>query len=557
MITREQKRRIQKLILSFVFQQDIMNRNYEHLQSLSEASRITNEMLIDKLHQRELPVTALTDAVLMDIAFIVSDMILDRTDLKVLFLSIYNKRFTKSCRLAETIITRSKEDPQLGYLTYIKSAISLTDLERDYLLFLLLEEDYVLENDIIPDEIIELKTKKAERHRRSESFLNDDAVYFDNIPENAVFSSPSFDKFISRQEKALADYLNIAQTALYKTIEELSYVDFVPEDLSFATTPGEGGISHLACLAILQEHGGCSQFIHQMICDSRIRSGSFGYKPDTRMLIRQYYKARVYNTFMELNNNSVLEGEDFAFEKHNLYMDCKAENPRDDLIAILYLYQLDIHCKMFSVLQEEYYHYFSWEKLTHKGETERYRSIVRKFNEIIDNKEFELAAAKGQVSNLESQIRYLNSNDKKDSAIHEISGLQSRLQEKEREILHLKKQIQSQNEYIQTLLLQENDEVPQESVDLEVLQSKRYLFVGAALEALPQLPRTFPNSIFMTTPSADISHIQVDYVVLLIKWTSHAMFFKVQNTHILDHVPVINVNTKNFDRLLWELQLHL
>ena len=57
----------------------------------------------------------------------------------------------------------------------------------------------------------------------------------------------------------------------------------------------------------------------------------------------------------------------------------------------------------------------------------------------------------------------------------------------------------------------------------------------------------------MDSVNTRISGIQVSAVVLLIKWTSHAMFYKVKAEPSLRSIPMINVNTKNLNRVLWEM----
>ena len=108
--------------------------------------------------------------------------------------------------------------------------------------------------------------------------------------------------------------------------------------------------------------------------------------------------------------------------------------------------------------------------------------------------------------------------------------------------------MESKEEYTQLLLNKDDPDVTRE-IDVTLLQQKRYLFVGHANEALPELRRTFPNSIFMESEGATINNIQVDGIVMLIKYMSHAMFYKVNVSGLTKEIPIVRCNTKNINTI--------
>lgn len=85
----------------------------------------------------------------------------------------------------------------------------------------------------------------------------------------------------------------------------------------------------------------------------------------------------------------------------------------------------------------------------------------------------------------------------------------------------------------------------EEEFDISKLQEKKFLFVGRIDEAIPELKHAFPNSIFMNSETTDISNVKVDAIVMLIKWMSHSMFYKVKSANIIKEVPCILCNSKN------------
>ena len=53
----------------------------------------------------------------------------------------------------------------------------------------------------------------------------------------------------------------------------------------------------------------------------------------------------------------------------------------------------------------------------------------------------------------------------------------------------------------------------------------------------------------MEEETTSINNIQVDGIVMLIKYMSHAMFYKVNSSGLLKEVPVVRCNTKNISNI--------
>ena len=136
--------------------------------------------------------------------------------------------------------------------------------------------------------------------------------------------------------------------------------------------------------------------------------------------------------------------------------------------------------------------------------------------------------------------------------VSENNKLLKVIEDKNSEIADLKRRLEYQELFISELNKPEVEEV-NNTYDLELLQSKRYLFVGHISDALPDLKYKFPNSIFMESETAHISNIEVDAVVMLIKWMSHSMFYKVKATGSLTDKKIIMCNTKNIDTILQKM----
>lgn len=67
------------------------------------------------------------------------------------------------------------------------------------------------------------------------------------------------------------------------------------------------------------------------------------------------------------------------------------------------------------------------------------------------------------------------------------------------------------------------------------------------VEEMPELYKKFPNSLFMDSENFSLINAKVDGVVMLIKYMSHGMFYKVKATNSLGDIPVVKCNTKNIN----------
>ena len=226
---------------------------------------------------------------------------------------------------------------------------------------------------------------------------------------------------------------------------------------------------------------------------------------------------------------------------------CMSESPLVDLYAIMYMYNLSIFSKLFTVSMEDYYRNFSWEKITQQALSVRYENIISAL-------EAQMKVCLEKVSSLAEQNQMLlaQMSKKTDSDIlpyeRSIADFANKLNAKDEEISSLKIQLASKEKYIELLLSADDPDV-QEEINLDELKQKRYLFVGAAKEALPQLRKEFPNSLFMETEGYSLKNIKVDGVVMLIKYMSHAMFYKVNSTAALTNIPIVRCNTKNINTI--------
>ena len=72
-------------------------------------------------------------------------------------------------------------------------------------------------------------------------------------------------------------------------------------------------------------------------------------------------------------------------------------------------------------------------------------------------------------------------------------------------------------------------------------------------DVLPELKHKFPNSLFMETATYNLSGIQPDAIIMMVKWMSHSMFYKIKSMGSLSEVKTVMCNTKNMDVILQKM----
>ncbi|MDY2608058.1 MAG: hypothetical protein SOV90_09100, partial [Lachnospiraceae bacterium] len=295
---------------------------------------------------------------------------------------------------------------------------------------------------------------------------------------------------------------------------------------------------------IANQNGGTSWYNAMTTTDNDKWYGeSVLYVPDVDGLIRNYFKSYVAARYIEL----VMEKKQ-GFNKITLSKECIPESYAIVYQTILCMYEMDVLYKMFALMQKQYYKDFSWEKITNQDIATRYEDIISDLEQTITDKENRIKSLMQKNSTLSLQITADNS---KQTApiVAENNKLLKVIEDRDSEIADLKRRLEYQELFISELNKPEVEEADK-TYDLELLQSKRYLFVGHISDALPDLKYKFPNSIFMESETANISNIGVDAIVMLIKWMSHSMFYKVKATGALIDKKIIMCNTKNINTIL-------
>lgn len=524
--------------------EDIQNQDYTRIQKLFEGGHISNEQLADMVDKDRGIHADFKEMIFYDMKALLSDAIVADPALKELFVSIYSKKYSKGCRMAQDGIKNGVES--------IKGKIvSLSNGERSFCLYMFLhlnDDDAPIEK-ILDSGLFNFWRMEA---MLETNLLSSDLMY--NLEqyrrytfsetEDSILGSKQLDRFISKRVDEIAEYFGITAEQIVDTISNgMNFSVSPPEEKSVFRTA-----KRTSQFVLMNQNGGLCWLSN--LAGNR-PGKEYNYQPNVRDIVVMYYTVQAILMYEQSVKDTG------RFTKLDLSRGWISD-PERDIQNICYMYCLDVFYKLFSEMMKEYYRTFSWEKITSENMQQRYTEMANELNLIIEEQKNQIASLNRQISSLKARPSE-SSHGKKDEVAVEYerqsAKLIKELEKKDSEIVRLKDYIRSQEEFLALQSKTEPDEAA--AVNMDILQAKKYLFVGDAKEALPDLRKKFAGSILMQSETTDISNISVDAIVFLTKWMSHAMYYKVKKSSIYQKVPSAMCNTKNIDRILFDMERQL
>lgn len=536
---------ILRRLMTYFLMNQIRVKDYSVLTKLYEMARIDNKKILKKAHTIRNIFLPPSETIFSDMMYVLYEESESNVAILEYFCELVVPLFPQVVKNYNSLVEISESSPEKykEYLCKVYMGNDTDILKRVFKLYMPLHKD---DNRFIGNaeiyysnmgEIIHYALFKTDKN------IDDEAYVFNT--EEEIFSSGLFERYLEKRREELAQYLS----DLYSTKVTTGYLStFIANTLKSRSDETRCSISNdidslvtrTVTDVLVEQYGG--QTWYEMITND----GKTGYqnaqkyKPDVDEIIRIYfkefvkYKWRVYHKEHE-------EG----FSKMFLSRECIPEHVSETYLGIMYLYNIDVICKLFNNVKDDYYLNFSWEKISKQDIESRYRFIISGLEDDIKRLNSQLVIACEEKDIIRDQFRKESRLDEMALQFErDISYMSKKIEGKDAEIISLKRQLDSKDEYIQMLLCQEDPE-PEREVDVQALQGKRYLFVGYAREALPELKKAFPNSIFMESEGMNLNNLQVDGIVMLIKFMSHSMYYKVSGTSLAKTVPIVRCNTKN------------
>jgi len=521
-----------------VLDEDIRKQDYTRIQKLFEGGHISNEKLADMIDKPRAMIVGFKDIIFFDIKVLLSNEIAADPALGELFVSVYSKKYNAGYRIAKKGIKNGKESiqSQVAALNYVESA---------FCLYVILNNEDASDETCLDNELFKMwKTCIA----IESSFLSDDCSYnmgrykqltFSET-EDSILLSKQFERFLSKRKSEIAEYLGIQEEGIPDAITAEMDLTVEREEKNYQFE----SIKWMSKCVVMENNGGCSWL------SDMSRRGKYFYQPDVDRIIKSYYTVRVVLMYKQFIN------ETGRFSKLDLSRGW-VSNAEMDVQNICCMYSMDRFYRMFSEILKEYYRTFSWEKITSENMRRRYDQMVSELNLIIEEQKNQIDSLTRRISLLESKPSGDDGGRDKTVIEYERQNVKliKEIEQKDSEIVRLKDYVRSQEEFLALQSGTEPDETA--TVNEDNLRTRKYLFVGKIDEALPDLKKKFPGSIFMQSENTDISDISVDAVVFLTKWMSHAMFYKVKKSRIYQKVPSAMCNTKNIDRIFFDMESQL
>lgn len=539
LLSKEQMIRGKSFAVLSLFISDIKNGDYSILQKMYECAGIQNSDLIPMIYANRMLATSFEQQIYIDIAYIVKDRIISSEELSAVFIEYYKQRFPDVYDVYQKITQLyiqnrySKQkfskaiDHGIGFYKYlIYNSTILGEVD-----------DFIFSIDYIQDD-----KKYAEYFESTEKDFENRQIHDFTFHETTekITSSGLFKKNIRRRRKELAEYLNVSEDELAKTIfDNISFSSWKDGDDWHV---GEAGKIDFITRQLLMNNI-CSHSWLREIFTNYKRLCKFNEILNIDMIIEDYYTSLFVEKYLECLKSRI------PFQKMTLSRECKESRIEDDYRSILFACEMDILIIMQKMIAEEYYLNFSWERLTKNGYIERYEVITNDLKKDIYNlrvanslllEENSVLKTK-QVTTDDGEIRVYSKEI--DRLIKKCNGQLS-------EIEVLKDKLSIYEEFDRCNAVNTFYEKTTEIVDIDLLYTKRYLFVGNIKEVLPSLYKKFPNSLFMDTDRFSLTDIKVDAIVMCVERMSHSMYYKVKKSSVYKIVPSIMCNSLNETQIL-------
>ncbi len=374
-----------------------------------------------------------------------------------------------------------------------------------------------------------------------------------------IFEDPLFKKYMERRLEELSEYCNRFYNRTDVTTENIYEVllDGMRRHTAQQEQPLHdkcvrtkyfqvySGINNMV-MRTLNRLGG-PQLIH-VTTPTTISEGK-GYLPDIEALVTDFYREYIRIRVFQHVTDNWDKASDSGTSISKLYLSRECiPDPAYVLSSIHFLFNIEVLNHMYEELRKKYYIDFSWEKQNYIASEQALKDDLSEMRRMLSDVQSRLDSANEKVLFYKAQAEVSRTMQNSPVILARTESLfEKKLDQKDEEIARLRKELALKDAYIQ-LISQPDEEIATTAYDKDAVAAHKYLFVGRWQEAYPGLKKAFPNSVFLDSPAKDIS-ADVDAVVFLIKYMSHALFYKVQNAASLNDVPRVYCNNRNINNI--------
>ena len=495
----------------YVMVQDLREKNKSRIRTLHEMIDPDYKKLRRNRRENLRPSFGSVDTVIYyDILDLICEGLKENSFLRKTFIELYSSSYPNTNKVISKMQTLSNVE----VIDYVSS--HQEDVSMSYAIFVLGEMDE-FNNSPIWLSPISKEAKKKDMYYEVRKFYSQPRLK--NSGES-VIESAAYKEYLVCNRRKIAELLECKESKLSAEINSIIINGLEQEKASINNGTPEM-TTRIERKLLMAHHQGAAWIFIGMLLKNPSWFKSYYYKPDVDQIIDDFYSAKAITEYYTKPH-----GYDDSYLREKLITD----TPRRDLEEILMLCNTDIIYKMYDVLMDMYYEGFSWDKK-------------------VDDASRSMIAAR--IKGLENEIERLDSADYDETLrLYESENKRLRNQIEELEKQNQKKLelIEAQTELIDSM--QHSEEESKEEIDVNRLQACRYLFAGFLDTYLTELRSLFPNSVFMTSETRDITGIQVDYIIVVTKYISHSMYYKVKSSQIYSESPCLMCNATSINGVL-------
>ena len=515
-----------------MFDEDKAVPEYHILSTLYDAANLNNNIaLVKRLEQARNITTRIQNTVYLDIAYIVAEKIVKDTTgfLKDMYVSMFAVKYPNIKR----IVDNAKATDDL----YDLSSKVNNELEQHILIALL-----CLKYDL--DEMESLARFARRTHYCSLLFM-DDNTCMDKItmrlPDGTkVIETGAFEKYKARRICEICEYLGIEESQ-FRTyfVDEMKIVD---REEGTPITSSNGSFEHTLAGRTISNHKGGTTWITYLYLHNVEGRREKPYEPDIDDVINAYFSALFLKCCTDKNKGN---------GRVAMMREYKSESPETDWRGLCHAYEQDRLVKLLMIMQRKYYEDFSWEHTSHKDIIKKYDKVIAKMQLANEEQSKKMRKLQDEIETIQMREHSI-SNENYYLYEQKIKQLQKQLEEKEREIVILKKQSVDKDKYIELLEIEE-DELPEvvKDIDYEALSKRKILFVGGLPETVNKVLSHFSFKKHIgKTYSGTVDVSAVNDIVIFYDHINHALYYKVINVARRHKLNVIYCHGRNADRII-------
>ena len=508
-----------------VLESDVERKRYEIIHKLYEAAGITNTMLMRQAKKRYFTACDIPNTVLYDICYILTEKICSKRNLENMFIDLYSEQYpeiVEKANVAINLLNQGMNESFESYNEFERQISELLNTEKKYVkkndedifcilmsLFLVRSDQAWLTEDITEERIntptyLEFCSQK----RFEENTINYDCVRFTDTDE-IIYESSLYKRFFQKTK----------QRYMSNKIEDTDTIE------------------------ILKKRYLC--FIEEIFIEKNWSMDWF-YKILNDISDDEIIDTYCHAVIVEICNQ--LENEDKPITERRVerYIE-KMDLSNDEFVLTCFIIALFISFfQLADAFRKQYYKIFSWDTFTGNNNEQMHEKMYRMYDEQLEKKDRTIESLTNENMLLKEKFR------KNEDVVHsektkKEKKLEKDLLEKEKEIESLKQKLEMAEQYADIVSRTENVE-ENITVDSSELQAFKYLFVVEHEEIVSQLRILFPNSIFVSTATTSIKNMKADAIVILTRYISHRLYYKIRNSNI--DAPYIYCNGTSINSVL-------